>query len=112
MTQINIGGFKMYNLDELTVEDLTRMKRYIGQLNFLLDESSMQLYTYLKSINEGEAVINQINLHEIKTIFSEALFKEAQERHMLIDFYADINENGELYNIKELTVYDRYLPSY
>ena len=51
MTQINIGGFKMYNLDELTVEDLKHMKRYIGQLNFLLDESNMQLYTYLKSIN-------------------------------------------------------------
>lgn len=103
----------MYNLDDLTASDLKHMKRYIGELVFLRDtDSADMVYTFLKSWNNGEAVLNEINLHEITEIFSEKLFLLAQETPLLLDFYADTNSQDELYNIKKLTVYDKYYPQY
>ena len=101
----------MYNLDELTVEDRSSMKRYVGELVFLKDCDSNNLYVFLRSWNNGEAVINSINFDEIREIFSYKLFEIAQERTVLLDFWANYNENGELYDIKELIVYDRYIPA-
>lgn len=102
----------MYNIDELTKDDLTHMKRYIGVLKFIFDEGNNPSCTYLLSVMDGKTFINQISLHEIKTMFSNQLYKAVQNRDMLLDFYADKNKSGELYNIKELTVYDLYMPSY
>lgn len=101
----------MYNLDELTVEDRSSMKRYVGELVFLKDCNSNNLYVFLRSWNNGEAVINSINFDEIREIFSDKLFEIAQERTVLLDFWANYNEKGELYDIKELIVYDRYIPA-
>ena len=101
----------MYNLDELTVEYRSSMKRYVGELVFLKNCDSNNLYVFLRSWNNGEAVINSINFDEIREIFSDKLFEITQERTVLLDFWANYNENGELYDIKELIVYDRYIPA-
>ena len=87
------------------------MKRYIGKLAFLTDSANNQLYLYLQSMPEGESIVYQINSQELQTIFSEELLEFAQKEGVLLDFYADINDKGELYNIKELTVYSKYFPS-
>lgn len=81
----------MYNLDELTVEDRSSMKRYVGELVFLKDCDSNNLYVFLRSWNNGEAVINSINFDEIREIFSDKLFEIAQERTVLLDFWANYN---------------------
>lgn len=100
----------MYNIDPLTAEDMNQMKRYIGKLYFRKSENNNQVKVYLKSFYDGEAVIYRINLHEIKTIFSEELFKIAQEEPILLDFYANVSDDGELFDFKALTVYDYYSP--
>ena len=76
----------MYNLDELTVEYRSSMKRYVGELVFLKNCDSNNLYVFLRSWNNGEAVINSINFDEIREIFSDKLFEIAQERTVLLDF--------------------------
>ena len=83
----------MYNLDELTVEYRSSMKRYVGELVFLKNCDSNNLYVFLRSWNNGEAVINSINFDEIREIFSDKLFEITQERTVLLDFWANYNES-------------------
>lgn len=101
----------MYNLDELTSEDLVHMNRYMGEMVFFhKTDCDNEPNIFLKSLNNGEIALYSINLHEIREIFSKDLFELAQRNTLILDFYADINPSGELYNIKELAVYERYFP--
>jgi hypothetical protein len=103
----------MYNLDELKTEDLSHMKRYIGELFIFNEEDSdSKPKTFLKTIDNGETVIHTLSEHEIEVIFSPKLFKQAHSERFILDFYADINEDDVLYNIKELIVYNKYFPQY
>lgn len=101
----------MYNLDELVAEDLKHMNQYIGELVFFnKKELDNEPHVFLKSLNNGEVVIYSVNINEIREIFSEQLFEVAKRETLLLNFYADIDEDNVLYNIKELTVYHKYYP--
>ena len=101
----------MYNLDDLEANDLTHMSRYIGELVFFNNsDSDSESSSFLKTLNNGEVVIYTINQQEMEVIFSEKLLELARKEIFLLDFYADVDEDKELYNIKNLVIYHRYFP--